>query len=286
MKKIFYLSLEPLNFILFVCIFISIFTDILKINIGQETNFFETIGIFFAIFLSISITVFFEKKSEITFEKINKISENIFVKVIREGKKILINYKDVVVGDILILEPGDKIPADCRILYSEKLFVDESLFTGESKPVNKISFQNNDINYKNKFYFENILYSGSYVLSGNAKVIVISVGKNTEYGKLLKEIIKKEKKTIPLQEKFYKFGKIISVIGISISFFIFFFQLFKLIVLNNVTFDNIINIFIISIVLIIAIVPEGLTTIISISLALNSIKLAKKNALVKKNICV
>ena len=280
-KRILEALFEPMIFILIIAAAITVGVNIFKIVNGQHGEFVESIGILIAIALSTTITVFMEGRSKKAFEALNKIKENIAVKTIRNGIITLVPQKELVVGDIIQLETGDKIPVDARLIESLELQVDEASLTGESLPVNKDAkkiIKKEDTPLAERF---NMVYGGTYITAGNARAVITDVGDNTEFGKIADELKKQDKTLTPLQEKLAKLGKAISIIGISLSVFILIIQIVKLFLGNNINFENVSEAFISSIVLIVAAVPEGLPTIVAASLAINIIKMAKENALVK-----
>ncbi len=281
-KKIADTLKEPMMVILCFGFIITFGVNLGKCLKGGQGNFSECAGILGAIVLSTLITLIMEGSSERAFNALNEMLDSVCVNVIREGKTISVEQKDVVVGDIVVLKSGGKIVADGRVIESNCLFVDESMLTGESLPVEKFS---NDCGKSTSILErECYLHSGTFVTSGEGKMIVTCVGDNTEMGKLAKEL--KEKKDIPspLEQKLGKLGKTITIIGVVCSVIVFIISFIKLVLINDVCFENVNSLVISSIVLIVAAVPEGLPTIVAVSLALNMIKLAKKNALIKKMI--
>ena len=280
-KRIIEALKEPMIFILIIAAVITISVNIFKMVNGQHAEFVESVGILIAISLSTTITIVMEGRSKKAFEALNKIKENIAVKTFRNGAITLVPQKDLVVGDIIQVETGDKIPVDARLLDSINLQVDESSLTGESVPVNKnshVKIKNEHTPLAERF---NMIYGGTFITAGNGKAIVTQVGDSTEFGKIADELKKQDKTTMPLQEKLGKLGKAISILGITLATFIFLIQLIKLYIAGNITFDTVSETFITSIVLIVAAVPEGLPTIVAASLAINIMKMAKENALVK-----
>lgn len=273
---------EPMILMLVFAGLIAIGVNIVHAANGGEADFLECIGIFLAIALSVSITVIMEGKSAKAFEALSKMNEDIHVRVLRNGKVELILQKDVVVGDIVFIETGNKIPADGRLLESVSLNVDESALTGESVPVEKDAsalIENEKTPLAERI---NMVYSGCFVTGGNGKMIVTSVGDSTEFGKIAKELSSTEKTSTPLQEKLADLSKKIAAIGITIAAVVFVVQVFNFVRNANANFTTISEAFITSIVLIVASVPEGLPTIVAVSLSINIIKLSKQNALVKK----
>lgn len=263
---------------------IALGVNIIRSFTGRESDFLECVGIFVAISLSVIITVIMEGRSAKAFEALSKINEDNLVKVIRNGEVQLIPQKEVVVGDILLIETGDKLPADGRLLESISLNADESSLTGESVPVEK----NADIVLNNEktpvAERSNMLYSGCFITSGNGKLIVTNVGDHTEFGKIAKELSSTQKSITPLQEKLAKLGKLITILGTTAATIVFIIQTIIFVVNGTASIDTISNAFITSIVLIVAAVPEGLPTIVAVSLSINIIKMSRQNALVKKMI--
>ena len=217
------------------------------------------------------------------FEALNKINEDTLIKVIRNGEPQLITQKEIVVGDIIMIETGDKIVADGRLFSSNDLSVDESALTGESLPVKKDA---EFVCQKSTPVAEraNMLYSGCFVSAGNGQMLVTGVGNDTEFGQIAQELSSIEKTTTPLQEKLDKLGKQITVLGASAAAIVFAIEVLQFVMNGQLNLDTVSDAFITSIVLIVAAVPEGLPTIVAVSLALNIIKMSKENALVKKMI--
>ena len=282
-KRIWDASTEPMLVMLIFAAVITLVVNITRYFTGGEYNFLECVGIFAAIALSVVITIITEGKSAKAFEALNKINEDTLIKVIRNGEPQLITQKEIVVGDIIMIETGDKIVADGRLLASNDLSVDESALTGESLPVKKDA---EFVCQKETPVAEraNMLYSGCFVSGGNGQMLVTGVGNDTEFGQIAQELSSIEKKTTPLQEKLDKLGKQITVLGASAAAIVFAIEVIQFVMNGQLSLDTVSDAFITSIVLIVAAVPEGLPTIVAVSLALNIIKMSKENALVKKMI--
>ncbi len=272
---------EPMLIILLFGFFIAFGSALGKFLKTGENDFFECFGILFAVIVSVSITLVMEGSSEKAFEVLNSMYRNVAVRVIRDGKTVLISEQDLIVGDIVLIESGDKIIADGRLIESNDLTVNESALTGESVQVKK-----NPSNLLPKNYSlaerSNCLFAGTFITNGNGKMIVTSLGDNTEMGGIAGELLSKELKEAPLQEKLSKLGKTITIVGAISAILVFTISIIRLALLGALEFSNIQELFISCIVLIVAAVPEGLPTIVAISLALNMIKLASSNALIKK----
>lgn len=282
-KRIWDASTEPMLVMLIFAAIITLAVNITRYFTGGEYNFLECVGIFAAIALSVVITIITEGKSAKAFEALNKINEDTLIKVIRNGEPQLITQKEIVVGDIIMIETGDKIVADGRLFSSNDLSVDESALTGESLPVKKDA---EFVCQKSTPVAEraNMLYSGCFVSAGNGQMLVTGVGNDTEFGQIAQELSSIEKTTTPLQEKLDKLGKQITVLGASAAAIVFAIEVLQFVMNGQLNLDTISDAFITSIVLIVAAVPEGLPTIVAVSLALNIIKMSKENALVKKMI--
>lgn len=283
-RRIFEASTEPMLIMLLIAAFITLGVNIARAMTGGEDDFLECVGIFVAISLSVIITVIMEGKSAKAFETLSKIGEETPVKVIREGHVCLIPQREVVTGDILCVETGDKLPADGRILESMELMADESALTGESMPVRKNSevvFDDPKLPVAER---KNLLYSGCFIAGGHGTIVVTGVGDHTEFGKIARELAATDNSSTPLQEKMAALGKRITILGTVAATVVFVIQLILFLMQGTATLDTVSDAFITSIVLIVAAVPEGLPTIVAVSLAINIIKMSKQNALVKKMI--
>ena len=247
----------------------------------KSFDWYETIGIVIAIFLASFISTISEYGSEKAFKRLQEESSKIKCKVKRDNKTIEINIDDVVVGDIIYLSSGDKIPAD-GILIDGNLSVDESSLNGESKE-----------KYKN---INNELYRGTIISSGIGTMLVKKVGVNTFYGKLALEIQEKEPES-PLKIRLRDLAKVISKIGYIGAFFVFMSYLFSVIVINN-NFDmnlimntikdfrvisgHILYALTLAVTIIVVAVPEGLPMMITLVLSSNMKKMLKNNVLVRR----
>lgn len=281
--RIFRAATEPMMIMLLLAAAIALGVNIYRAATGGEADFLECAGVFFAIALSVVISVVMEGKSAKAFDALTKIGENVIVRALRNGETVMLGQKDLVVGDVLLLNAGDKIPADGRLLESADLSVDESMLTGESVPVEKdaetiISDEQTALAER-----RNMVYRGTYVASGYCKVLVTAVGDSTEFGKIAGEL-HGVKTVTPLQEKLSKLGKIITIMGICAAGIVFIAQLISFSLHGGLLPQEVLEAFVTSIVLIVAAVPEGLPTIVAVSLSVNIIKLSKQNALVKKMI--
>lgn len=267
---------EPMMLILMLAFFITLGVNIGNAVAKKEADFIECIGIFCAIVLSVGLTVVMENKSEKAFKLLKSFSDNVSVNCIRNGEKRIIGNAEVCVGDVLFLESGEKAVADGVILECEGLETDESTLTGESVNVKKEKYSSG------AFQEKNIIYSGSYVKSGNLKMLVLAVGDNAAIGKIAKGLEQGNNVSAPLNEKLSKLSKSISIFGALSALAVFLLTLFRLKLSGTFNAESFKDAFVEGIVLIVAAVPEGLPTTVAISLALSVVKLAGQNALIKK----
>ncbi len=272
---------DPMLIILEIATVITLGINIGKSLKGLETDYYECVGIIIAILISVVLTLVMEGKSQKAFTLLNTMSKNSMVKVLRNGETILINQSDVVVGDVIFIESGDKIVCDARIISSNGLKVDESSLTGESLPVKK---DGSVILHKSTLLADrkNMVFSGCFVVEGSAKCIATAVGDKAEIGLVANELQVKSCVSAPLQEKLNRLGKLITALGSIASVLVLILTVSKIYSENRVSFDTIQEAFINSIILIVASVPEGLPTTVAIALTLNVVKLSRSNALIKK----
>ncbi|MEY8355282.1 HAD-IC family P-type ATPase [Lachnospiraceae bacterium 54-53] len=275
---------EPMILMLIMAGIIALAVNIIRASTGSEADFLECVGIFAAISLSVMITVIMEGKSARAFEALSKIGDDAMIKVLRDGDTILLSQKEIVVGDVVLLSTGDKIPADGRLLQSSGLAADESALTGESVPAKKdagIILTDGKTPLAER---ANMVYSGNYITSGYGKMVVTAVGDSTEFGRIAKELTNTARSSTPLQEKLGRLGKTITILGIIAAAIVFISELISFALSGGLLLDEVLEAFVTSIVLIVAAVPEGLPTIVAVSLSINIIKLSQQNALVKKMI--
>ena len=256
----------------------------------KNFDWYETIGIVISILLASFISSISEYGSEKAFEKLEEEVSKVKCRVIRNGKKQEIGITEVVVGDIVSLEHGDKIPAD-GIIIKGKISVDESSLNGETKEAYK-----EPILSMNKILDKNRVYKGSVVYSNTALMKVTEIGSNTFYGKIALELQEKQPET-PLKLRLRRLANFISKIGYVGAFLVFFSYLFKIIVINNnFNMDKIIDMvtnfplitghilyaLTLTVTIIIVAVPEGLPMMITLVLSSNMKRMMKDNVLVRK----
>ena len=240
------------------------------ISLINNESFIDSIIIVSIVIINAVLGFIQELKAEKEVELLKKDDVSL-VKVKRNNNILLINKEDLVKGDIILLEAGDIVYADARILLSYSLKVDESSLTGESVPVSK----NEDVINKDVTLSEmsNMIFFGTNVVYGNCVAVVTDVGMNTEFGKIATSLNEEREKISPLEKKINSISKFISII-----IFIIIFIMFIIGVLKGMELQEIIML---SISLAVAAIPEGLPAIITIILSLGVSKMSKKNALVK-----
>lgn len=238
------------------------------------SDLFEGGVILFIVVINAIIGVIQESKAEDALENLKKSSEP-FCKVIRDGKLKKIKTSNLTLGDIVVLESGDIVPADLRLFETHNLKCDESALTGESVATNKeaniVLNENTPLAER-----ENMAYSSTIVTYGRAKGVVVSIGHDTEIGKIATILISSKKDLTPLEKSIKKVGKIITISVIIIAIIIFLVEVFF-----ADTID-ILNAFLVSVTLAVAAIPESLPAVITIIMAIGLQNLAKKGAIVKR----
>lgn len=283
LRRIWEAATEPMLILLLCAWAITIAVNIVNVTQGEPFDWAECAGILVAVLISVVLTVVMEGRSAKAFDELNKIKEGIEIKVVRNGVVQYIPQQELVVGDIVFLETGNKIAADGRLIESISLMSDESSLTGESAPVEKDA---NAVLAEGTPVAEriNMVYSGCFITGGTGKMVVTDVGDFTQFGLIAREIQGGGEGQTPLQEKMARLGKVITVIGAVFATLIFIIQLIFVLATGSASFETISEAFIASIVLMVAAVPEGLPTIVAISLSINIARMARQNALVKKMI--
>ena len=253
---------DPIVLLLLVAIIVSL--------IAGEV--IDAVAIFFIVLIDLIMGTYQENKANNTAEALENLVKQ-EVKVIRNGQTIKVASEELTIGDIVILESGDKISADMRIIEAHNLMVDEAILTGESVQVNKIS---DIINIKNAQITEqdNMLFSGTSVVKGRAKAIVVSIGLSTEIGKIAKSINETKEEKSPLTIRVEKFSKQISVLVLVIAIVITFLLISK--------GEDPNAIFLSVVALAVSAMPEGLPLALTMALTIASNKMAKKNVIVRK----
>ena len=269
---------DPIIQILLVAAFVSLILAFI------EKNFMETIGIFVAVFLATTVGFYFERDAAKKFNLLTALSEEQPVKVRRNGKVMEIPRHDVVVGDVVLVEVGDEVPADGELIVCNDLQINESALTGE--PVAEKSLEGGG----DGAYPRNVILRSTMVMNGRGEFVVTAVGDATEIGKVAKKSTEQTSVETPLHMQLDKLAKMISKVGSVVSVAAFFIFLIHDILTNPVwggkdyfyMAEIVLKYFMMAVTLIVMAVPEGLPMAITLSLALNMRRMLKSNNLVRK----
>lgn len=269
---------DPIIQILLVAAFVSLILAFI------EKNFMETIGIFVAVFLATTVGFYFERDAAKKFNLLTALSEEQPVKVRRNAKVMEIPRHDVVVGDVVLVEVGDEVPADGELIVCNDLQINESTLTGE--PVTEKSLEGGG----DGAYPRNIILRSTMVMNGRGEFVVTAVGDATEIGKVAKKSTEQTSVETPLHMQLDKLAKMISKVGFVVSVAAFFIFLIHDILTNPAwggkdyfyMAEIVLKYFMMAVTLIVMAVPEGLPMAITLSLALNMRRMLKSNNLVRK----
>ena len=259
------------DFMIIILIIASIVSAVIS-NIQGENNYIDSIIIIAIVVLNAIMGVVQEAKAEKSIEALQGMTP-MKAKVIRDGITNDIHADEIVPGDIILLEAGNYVPADSRILESFNLKIEESSLTGETEPVlkdaKKICKPDIPLGDRN-----NMAFMASIVVNGHGKAVVTETGMNTKVGKIANMIIEEEAPETPIQRKLAQVGKILGIVCLVICFIIFGIGLIKKI--------DPIEMFMTSVGLAVAAIPEGLPAIVTIMLSIGVTKMAKKNSIIRK----
>ena len=269
---------DPIIQILLVAAFVSLILAFI------EKNFMETIGIFVAVFLATTVGFYFERDAAKKFNLLTALSEEQPVKVRRNGKVMEIPRHDVVVGDVVLVEVGDEVPADGELIVCNDLQMNESSLTGE--PITEKTLEGGG----DGAYPRNVILRSTMVMNGRGEFVVTAVGDATEIGKVAKKSTEQTSVETPLHMQLDKLAKMISKVGSVVSVAAFFIFLIHDILTNPAwggkdyfyMAEIVLKYFMMAVTLIVMAVPEGLPMAITLSLALNMRRMLKSNNLVRK----
>ena len=272
---------DPMIIILIVAAIISAATDWIENGVGFPT---DTVIIMVVVLINTVLGVVQESKAEAAIQALQEMSAATS-KVLRDGKMISVRSEDLVVGDVVVLEAGDSVPADCRLFECASLKVEEAALTGESVPAEKMMTVLNcgedaDIPLGDR---RNMVYMGSTVVYGRGKAVVVATGMETEMGKIADAIAQAEESQTPLQLKLAQLSKILTKLVLGICVFLFAFQAIQSLIRDgSFTFDMALNSFMIAVSLAVAAIPEGLVAVVTIVLSIGVTNMSKKNAIIRK----
>ena len=284
LKRFFDQMKDPMIIILLVAAAVSAVTDI--IEKGHMVVPTDSLIILFVVIVNAVLGVVQESKAEKAIEALQEMSAAT-TKTLRDGKVVSVRSEDLVVGDVIILDAGDAIPADCRIIECASMKIEEAALTGESVPVTKLvkalmRSGDNDIPLGDR---KNMSYMGSTLVYGRGKAVVTATGMDTEMGKIASAISLAEEGKTPLEIKLEQLSKVLTKIVIGVCIFIFAFDLitkFFLVADKPPFIDVALSSFITAIALAVAAIPEGLVAVMTIVLAIGVTNMSKKNAIIRK----
>ena len=267
--------IDPMIIILLVAALVS-----LVLSITQGESFADTIIILAVVIINAILGVYQESKAEKAIEALKEMSAATSL-VIRDGKHISVRSEELVPGDIVLLEAGDAIPADGRIIECAGLRVEESALTGESVPVNKLlnlilAEENKDVPLGDR---KNMVYMGSTVVFGRGAAVVTETGMNTEMGKIAEALTQAEEGETPLQKQMGELSHILTKLVIGICVVVFAVQLLRM---GKFNFEVVLNSFMVAVSLAVAAIPEGLAAVVTVALSIGVTNMSKRNAIIRK----
>ncbi len=259
------------DFMIIILIIASIISAVVS-KMQGENDYVDSVIIIAIVIFNAIMGVIQEAKAEKSIEALKKMTPQI-AKVIRNGKTTSINAEEIVKGDLIVLEAGNFVPADCRIIESHNLKIEESSLTGETEPSEKNSevIRKSDIALGD---IKNMAFMSTVIINGHGKAVVTDIGMSTKVGQIADMIIKDESPETPLQKKLGDVGKILGMACLVICVFIFLMGIIKHI--------DPIEMFMTSVGLAVAAIPEGLPAIVTIILSIGVTKMAKKNSIIRK----
>lgn len=270
---------DPMIIILIIAAVISAITGAVS---GE--GFTDVFIIMFVVILNAVLGVVQEQKAEKAIEALQEIAAATS-KVYRDGRLVDIKSEDLVIGDVVELEAGDSVPADCRIISCASMKIEEAALTGESVPVNKQvdaidPLGSDDVPLGDR---KNMCYMGSNVVYGHGRAVVVATGMDTEMGKIADALEQAENGDTPLQQKLNQLSRILSILVLGICVFIFAFDIVRsLIVGDAVNFNTVLNTFMVAVSLAVAAIPEGLAAVVTIVLSIGVTKMSKRNAVIRQ----
>ena len=270
---------DPMIIILIAAAVISAITSVLQKEFPSDV-----IIIMFVVIVNAILGVYQESKAETAIEALQTMAAAT-TKVLRDGKVCEIPSEDLTVGDVVLLEAGDAVPADGRIFESASLKIEESALTGESVPVNKfikaIGLEGQkDVPLGDR---KNMMYMGSTVVYGRGKAVITSIGMDTEMGKIAGALSSAKDEQTPLQKKLGQLSKILSFIVLGICVFMFAFDIVRALVTGTeMNLDFLLGSFMLAVSLAVAAIPEGLAAVVTVVLSIGVTNMSKKNAIIRK----
>ncbi|MBR4395872.1 MAG: HAD-IC family P-type ATPase, partial [Eubacteriaceae bacterium] len=277
LKRFFGQMNDPMIIMLIVSAVISAVT-----SYYQHESFADVFIIMSVVIFNAIIGVVQENKSDKAIEALKEMSAATS-HVLRDNEMITIKSEDLVVGDVILLEAGDSVPADARIIECASMKVEEAALTGESVPVSKLidfmqlkTTSEGDVPLGDR---KNMVFMGSTIVYGRGKAIVTATGMNTEMGAIAATLNMAEDESTPLQKKLAEFGKVLTKLVIAISVIVFVVTVLRQ---RDFSVAALLNTFMIAIALAVAAIPEGLTAVVTIVLSMGVTKMSKRSAVIRK----
>ena len=280
---------DPMLIILMIAAVVSAATTVIDFlqlpeprDPGHLTEGLVEVGIILVVVLLNAILgVIQESKAEAAIEALQTMTAAT-CKVIRDGRQVVLHSDELVPGDIVVLEAGDAVPADGRIIENASLKIEEAALTGESVPVNKmidalnLSGGSDEVPLGDR---KNMCYMGSTVVYGRGKAVITETGMSTEMGKIADALAQTEEEQTPLQRKLDQLGKTLSFLVLGICVFIF---VFNLVMKGNYSMSGILSTFMVAVSLAVAAIPEGLATVVTVVLSIGVTKMSQRNAVIRR----
>ncbi|MBS7621953.1 HAD-IC family P-type ATPase, partial [Candidatus Bathyarchaeota archaeon] len=274
--------------ILLIAVVISVLIGWYEIKEKPETSFLkayaDAIAIGGIVILNAIVGFTQEYRSEKALEAMKKLTAP-KARVIREGKEVLVDAREVVPGDVLVIEAGDRIAADGLLLESVELEVNEAVLTGESTPVKKkVGKLKPDVPIAER---KNSVFMATHATYGRGKALVTATGMKTEFGKIAEKVQEIEEEETPLKRKLNNFAKKLGKFVVVVCIIIFILELYEILVVFKIRefgemMEKFINAFMTSVALAVSAVPEGLPAVVTVTLALGARELARRNAIIRK----
>lgn len=274
---------DPMLLILLAAAGVSALTG----AIAGESEWAETIIILAVVLLNAVLGVLQESKAEAAIEALQTITAAT-CKVLRDGKMAVLHSDELVPGDVVLLEAGDAVPADGRIIESASLKIEEAALTGESVPVNKMldalgaAQKQADVPLGDR---KNMCYMGSTVVYGRGKAVITATGMSTEMGKIAGVLSNTKDEQTPLQRKLDELGRLLSKMVLGICVFIFAFNLFMArgeLTASGHALEVVLKTFMVAVSLAVAAIPEGLATVVTVVLSIGVTKMSRENAVIRR----
>ncbi|MBO7252681.1 MAG: HAD-IC family P-type ATPase, partial [Oscillospiraceae bacterium] len=268
---------DPMLIILMVAAGVSALTGML----AGENEWAEVIIILAVVLLNAILGVVQESKAEAAIEALQTMTAAT-CKVLRDGKMVILHSDELVPGDVILLEAGDAVPADGRIIENASMKIEEAALTGESVPVNKmlealgVVEGQDDVPLGDR---KNMCYMGSTVVYGRGKAVITTTGMDTEMGKIAGALAATEEEETPLQRKLDELGTLLSKMVLGICVFIFAFNLFME---GDFHLEVILETFMVAVSLAVAAIPEGLATVVTVVLSIGVTKMSQRNAVIRR----